>query len=91
MVTEFLCTPFLHVLVFSPSPLPFLSLSSFHPLLLSLSLPLSPSRSLSSLSLLQVQVTSTSLTHSTTLKAETKLEGKSAAIVVAKTFVTPSE
>ena len=39
----------------------------------------------------QVQVTSANLTHGTTLKAETKLEGKTAQIVLAKTFVTPSK
>jgi hypothetical protein len=38
----------------------------------------------------KVQVTSTNLNYGTTLKAETKLEGKSTMIVVAKTFVTPN-
>ena len=36
-------------------------------------------------------MTSTNLNYGTTLKAETKLEGKSTMIVVAKTFVTPSK
>ena len=36
-------------------------------------------------------MTSANLTHGTTLKAETKLEGKTAQIVLAKTFVTPSK
>ena len=36
-------------------------------------------------------MTSANLNYGTNLKAETKLEGRASSIVVAKTFVTPSE